>query len=125
MKRRLCSTLNLPNLLQENGVEFSAQQPAGNAWFGSVLSWVIPPLIFVAVWRFFLARGQGGAQGGVFSIGKSRAKIYVEDEDTKIKFTDVAGVDEAKTELVEIVDFLQNSKRFTDLGARIPKGCAC
>ena len=67
-------------------------------------------------------RGQGGGQGGVFSIGKSRAKIYVEDEDTKIKFTDVAGVDEAKTELVEIVDFLQNSKRFTELGARIPKG---
>ncbi|KPQ36457.1 MAG: cell division protease FtsH [Phormidesmis priestleyi Ana] len=114
--------LNLPTLLQENGVEFSAQPASGNAWFGSLLSWVIPPLIFVAVWRFFLMRGQGGGQGGVFSIGKSRAKIYVEDEDTKIKFTDVAGVDEAKTELVEIVDFLQNSKRFTELGARIPKG---
>lgn len=58
----------------------------------------------------------------MFFNWKSRAKIYVEDEDTKIKFSDVAGVDEAKTELVEIVDFLQNSKRFTDLGARIPKG---
>lgn len=114
--------LNLPTLLQDNGVKFSATPPSGNAWFGSLLSWVIPPLIFVAVWRFFLTRSQGGAQGGVFSIGKSRAKVYVEDEDTKIKFTDVAGVDEAKTELVEIVDFLQNSKRFTDLGARIPKG---
>jgi cell division protease FtsH len=114
--------LNLPNLLQDNGVEFSAAAPAGNAWINSLLSWVIPPLIFVAIWRFFLARGQGQGQGGVFSIGKSRAKVYVEDEDTKIKFTDVAGVDEAKTELVEIVDFLQNSKRFTDLGARIPKG---
>ncbi len=115
--------LNLPTLLQDNDVQFSATPPSGNAWFGSLLSWVIPPLIFVAVWRFFLTRGQGGGgQGGMFSIGKSRAKIYVEDEDTKIKFTDVAGVDEAKTELVEIVDFLQNSKRFTDLGARIPKG---
>ncbi|MGB7088165.1 MAG: ATP-dependent zinc metalloprotease FtsH [Phormidesmis sp.] len=113
--------LNLPTVLQENGVEFSAPPPSGSAWFGSLLSWVIPPLIFVAVWQLFLARGQGG-QGGVFSIGKSRAKIYVEDDDTKIKFTDVAGVDEAKTELVEIVDFLENSKRFTDLGARIPKG---
>jgi cell division protease FtsH len=114
--------LNLPTLLQDNGVEFSAPPPAANAWLGSLLSWVIPPLIFVGIWRLFLNRSQGGAQGGVFSIGKSRAKVYVEDEDTKIKFTDVAGVDEAKTELVEIVDFLQNSKRFTDLGARIPKG---
>ncbi|MEL6468176.1 MAG: ATP-dependent zinc metalloprotease FtsH [Cyanobacteria bacterium J06623_4] len=113
--------LNLPTLLQENGVEFSATPPPGNQWFGSLLSWVIPPLIFVGIWRIFLMRGQGG-QGGVFSIGKSRAKIYVEDEDTKTTFTDVAGVDEAKTELVEIVDFLQNSKRFTELGARIPKG---
>ncbi len=114
--------LNLPTLLQDNGVEFSATPASGNAWFGSLLSWVIPPLIFVGVWRLFLARGQGGGQGGVFSIGKSRAKVYVEDEDTKTTFTDVAGVDEAKTELVEIVDFLQNSTRFTDLGARIPKG---
>jgi cell division protease FtsH len=114
--------LNLPTLLQDNGVEFSATPPAGNAWLSSLLSWIIPPLIFVGIWRLFLARSQGGTQGSVFSIGKSRAKIYVEDEDTKIKFTDVAGVDEAKTELVEIVDFLQNSKRFTDLGARIPKG---
>ena len=115
--------LNLPTLLQENGVEFSAAAPSGTSWIPSVLSWVVPPLIFIGVWRLFLARGQGGgAQGGIFSIGKSRAKVYVEDDDTKIKFTDVAGVDEAKTELVEIVDFLQNSKRFTDLGARIPKG---
>jgi len=114
--------LNLPTVLQDNGVEFSATPPSTTAWLGSLLSWVVPPLIFVAVWRLFLARGQGGGQGGIFSIGKSRAKVYVEDEDTKIKFTDVAGVDEAKTELVEIVDFLKDSKRFTDLGAKIPKG---
>ncbi|MEO1622212.1 MAG: ATP-dependent zinc metalloprotease FtsH, partial [Cyanobacteria bacterium J06632_3] len=113
--------LNLPTVLQENGVEFAATPPANNQWFGSLLSWVIPPLIFVGIWSIFLRRSQGG-QGGVFSIGKSKAKIYVEDEDTKTTFTDVAGVDEAKTELVEIVDFLKNSKRFTDLGARIPKG---
>ena len=113
--------LNLPTLLQENGVEFSATPPNSNQWFSNLLSWVIPPLIFVGIWSIFLRRSQGG-QGGVFSIGKSKAKIYVEDEDTKTTFTDVAGVDEAKTELVEIVDFLKNSKRFTDLGARIPKG---
>ncbi|MEO1635236.1 MAG: ATP-dependent zinc metalloprotease FtsH [Cyanobacteria bacterium J06631_9] len=113
--------LNLPTLLQDNGVEFAATPPASNQWLTSLLSWVIPPLIFVGIWSIFLRRSQGG-QGGVFSIGKSKAKIYVEDEDTKTTFSDVAGVDEAKTELVEIVDFLQNSNRFTELGARIPKG---
>ena len=114
--------LNLPTVLQENGVEFSATPPSGTAWIASLLSWVVPPLIFVGVWLFFMRRGQGGGGGGLFSIGKSKAKVYVEDEDTKTTFSDVAGVDEAKTELVEIVDFLKESQRFTDLGARIPKG---
>lgn len=113
--------LQLPTVLQENGVEFSAQPPPANRWFTSLLGWVIPPLIFVAVWRFFLTRGAGGA-GGALSIGKSKAKVYVEDEATKTTFEDVAGVEEAKTELVEIVDFLKDSKRFKDIGARIPKG---
>ncbi|MEL6814587.1 MAG: ATP-dependent zinc metalloprotease FtsH [Cyanobacteria bacterium J06598_3] len=114
--------LNLPTVLQDNGVEFSATPPSGTAWIGNLLSWVAPPLIFVGVWVLFMRGQGGGGQGGIFSIGKSRAKVYVEDEDTKTTFADVAGVDEAKTELVEIVDFLKDSKRFTDLGARIPKG---
>ncbi|NEP18488.1 MAG: ATP-dependent metallopeptidase FtsH/Yme1/Tma family protein [Leptolyngbya sp. SIO4C1] len=113
--------LKLPDLLEENGVEFAAMPPAKNQWFLSLLSWVIPPLIFVAVWRFFLMRGAGGAQGAL-SIGKSKAKVYVEDEATRTTFDDVAGVEEAKTELVEIVDFLKTPKRFTDIGAKIPKG---
>ncbi len=113
--------LKLPDLLEANGVEFAATPPAQNQWIGSLLSWVLPPLIFVAVWRFFLARGGGGPQGAL-SIGKSKAKVYVEDEATKITFEDVAGVEEAKTELVEIVDFLKTPKRFTDIGAKIPKG---
>ncbi|MEO1182540.1 MAG: ATP-dependent metallopeptidase FtsH/Yme1/Tma family protein, partial [Cyanobacteria bacterium J06636_28] len=112
--------LKLPDLLEANGVEFAATPPPQNQWIGSLLSWVIPPLIFIAVWRFFLARG-GGPQGAL-SIGKSKAKVYVEDEATKITFEDVAGVEEAKTELVEIVDFLKTPKRFTDIGAKIPKG---
>ncbi|NEP62936.1 MAG: ATP-dependent zinc metalloprotease FtsH [Symploca sp. SIO2G7] len=112
--------LKLPDLLEANGVEFAAAAPPQNQWIGNLLSWVIPPLIFVAVWRFFLARG-GGPQGAL-SIGKSKAKVYVEDEDTKTTFEDVAGVEEAKTELVEIVDFLKTPKRFTDIGAKIPKG---
>ncbi|NEQ22752.1 MAG: ATP-dependent metallopeptidase FtsH/Yme1/Tma family protein, partial [Microcoleus sp. SIO2G3] len=113
--------LELPKLLEEKGVEFAAAPPARNGWLGSVLSWVLPPLIFVAVWQFFINRSGGGPQGAL-SIGKSRAKVYVEGESEKITFTDVAGVEEAKTELVEIVDFLKNPKRFTQIGARIPKG---
>ena len=113
--------LQLPQVLQDNGVEFAAV-PVQNRWIGNNLGWVIPPLIFVAVWRFFLMRGGGGGSQGVLSIGKSRAKAYVEDEATKTTFTDVAGVEEAKTELVEIVDFLKTPRRFTQLGAKIPKG---
>lgn len=113
--------LNLPNLLQDNDVEFAAIPPARGNWFTGLLGWVIPPLIFVAVWQFFIARNAGGAPGAL-SIGKSKAKVYVEGEAEKITFNDVAGVEEAKTELVEIVDFLKNSKKFTQIGARIPKG---
>lgn len=113
--------LQLPQRLEDNGVEFAAVPPPKGQWFGSLLSWVIPPIIFIAVWRFFLARGSGGPQGAL-SIGKSKAKVYVEGDANKITFDDVAGVEEAKAELVEIVDFLKTPKRFTDLGAKIPKG---
>jgi cell division protease FtsH len=115
--------LELPKLLESKGVEFAAAPPAKNGWIGSLLSWVIPPLIFVGIWQFFLGRGgMGGGQQGVLSIGKSKAKVYVEGESDKITFTDVAGVEEAKTELVEIVDFLKTPQRFIEIGARIPKG---
>jgi cell division protease FtsH len=113
--------LELPKLLEAQGVEFSAAPPARGNWFTGLLGWVVPPLIFVAVWQFFLARNSGGSQG-VLSIGKSKARVYVEGESEKITFSDVAGVEEAKTELVEIVDFLKDSRRFTQIGARIPKG---
>jgi cell division protease FtsH len=115
--------LELPKLLEEKGVEFAATPPPRNGWIGSVLSWVIPPLIFVGIWQFFLNRGGGGGPQGALSIGKSKAKVYVEgDAGTKITFDDVAGVEEAKTELVEIVDFLKNPQRYGEIGARIPKG---
>jgi cell division protease FtsH len=113
--------LELPKLLEEKGVEFAATPPPRNSWFTSILGWVIPPLIFVAIWQFFINRGGGGPQGAL-SIGKSKAKVYVEGESDKITFADVAGVEEAKTELVEIVDFLKTPKRYTQIGARIPKG---
>ncbi|MDX2099566.1 MAG: ATP-dependent metallopeptidase FtsH/Yme1/Tma family protein, partial [Leptolyngbyaceae cyanobacterium bins.59] len=112
--------LQLPNLLEQQGVEFAATPPPRNGWFTSLLGWVIPPLIFIAIWQFFIGRG-GGPQGAL-SIGKSRAKVYVENEATRITFADVAGVEEAKTELVEIVDFLKTPDRFLKMGAKIPKG---
>ena len=112
--------LELPKLLEEKGVEFAATPPPKNRWVTSLLSWVIPPLIFVAIWQFFINRG-GGPQGAL-SIGKSKAKVYVENDSGKITFADVAGVEEAKTELVEIVEFLKTPQRFTEIGARIPRG---
>ncbi len=115
--------LGLPKLLEEKGVEFAAAPPPKNAWIGNVLGWVIPPLIFVGIWQFFIHRGAGGGgPQGMLSIGKSKAKVYVEGEAAKITFADVAGVEEAKTELVEIVDFLKTPGRYTQIGARIPKG---
>ena len=87
-----------------------------------LLSWVVPALVFFGVW-FFLVRRFAGQQGmGSFmNIGKSRAKVYVESK-TGVSFADVAGVDEAKAELQEVVEFLKNPERYGRLGARIPKG---
>ncbi len=113
--------LGLPNLLESQGVEFAAAPPPKNGWLTSLLGWVIPPLIFVGIWQFFMRRSGGGAQG-MLSIGKSKAKVYVEGETAKTTFADVAGVEEAKAELVEIVDFLKTPGRYTQIGARIPKG---
>jgi len=113
--------LELPKLLEAKGIEFAAAPAPKNGWFTSLLGWVVPPLIFVAVLQFFANRNGGGPQGAL-SIGKSKAKVYVEGESDKITFADVAGVEEAKAELVEIVDFLKTPARFIEIGARIPKG---
>ena len=87
-----------------------------------LLSWVLPVLFFFGLWMFFVRRmAEKQGFGGLMSVGKSKAKVYVE-KDTKVTFADVAGVDEAKEELKEIVDFLKHPKEYGRLGARIPKG---
>ncbi|MEB3226733.1 MAG: ATP-dependent zinc metalloprotease FtsH4 [Synechococcus sp.] len=115
--------LDLPKRLEASGVEFAAPPPKNN-FFGNILGWVIPPIIFVAIWQFFIGRGAGGANGagGALAFTRSKAKVYVEEEATKITFDDVAGVEEAKTELTEIVEFLKTPQRYTAIGAKIPKG---
>ena len=98
-------------------------QARENKFFVTLLSWIVPALIFFGIW-FLIVRKmiekQGGA-GGFMNIGKSKAKIYMEQE-TGVDFSDVAGVDEAKAELVEIVDFLKSPDEYGALGARMPKG---
>ena len=115
--------MDLPQRLEDKGVEFAAAPPKKPSIFSTILSWVVPPLIFILVLQFFARRsmGAGGAQGAL-NFTKSKAKVYVPDEQSRITFDDVAGVDEAKDELTEIVDFLKSSERYTEIGARIPKG---
>ena len=106
--------------LEGHDVTFSGA--VENTWFSTLLSWVLPALFFVGIWMFAIRRmGAGQGMGGLMSIGKSKAKVYVES-DTKVTFADVAGVDEAKAELQEVIDFLKNPKEYGSLGARMPKG---
>ena len=102
-------------------LKFEAAPRPSTPWFIEMLPSVLMILIFVVFWFVFMQQSQGGGSR-VMSFGKNRAKLYKEDERTKITFDDVAGLDEEKEELQEIVDFLRNPKKYMDLGARIPKG---
>jgi cell division protease FtsH len=108
--------------LDQHGVRYEGRFE--NTILPVILGWIIPVALFVGVWMILsrrMAKQLGGPGGGLMSIGKSKAKVYVET-DTKTSFADVAGVDEAKAELQEIVQFLKDPKQYGRLGARMPKG---
>ncbi|MCI5607568.1 MAG: ATP-dependent zinc metalloprotease FtsH [Treponema sp.] len=111
-------------LLDEKGVQYKFVQKQNNYILQLVLSWIIPlALIFLMYFFIFkkMGGGSGGGMGSIFNAGGSRAKV-VEEGKIKTRFSDVAGVDEAKEELVEVVDFLKEPKKYTDIGGKIPKG---
>ena len=116
---------NFENEIKSRDPALSYQAVKETDWLGQVIGFLLPIIILVAIWMFVMRRmGGGGASGGsqIFNIGKSRAQVYDKGKSTNITFQDVAGLQGAKEEIVEIVEFLKNPKKYTELGAKIPKG---
>lgn len=108
------STINVP-------ITFTSGE---NSWMDILYS-IIPIAVIVLIWVLMMRRmngGAGGGAGGVFSVGKAKARLFDKDNDTKVTFKDVAGLEEAKVEVMEVVDFLKNPKKYSNLGGKIPKG---
>jgi cell division protease FtsH len=109
---------DLVKALERVGVKFTGR--IENKLIKFFTNWILPMLFFILIWGFLMRR-MGGASGGLMSIGKSKAKVFME-KDISIRFDDVAGIDEAKEELKEIIEFLKNPQKFQRLGGKIPKG---
>ncbi len=126
------STDQLDKLLKESQANVPAENQVkaetiskSNPWAGAFLNIVLPLLLFAGLWIFMMRRMSGGGGGGggqLFNIGKSKATLFDKESQVNITFNDVAGLEEAKTEVMEIVDFLKNPKKYTNLGGKIPKG---
>ena len=113
-------------LKAEGKKPFALKKDVEHDYFGEILRFFLPIIILIAIFMFVMRKMSGGAGGGaggqIFNIGKSKAKLYENGKTTNITFDDVAGLEGAKEEVEEIVEFLKNSKKYTDLGAKIPKG---
>jgi cell division protease FtsH len=105
--------------LEAAGVPFKGEVTSD--WLPTVLSWVVPIIIFFVLWNFLIIRMGGGAGGNLMQIGKSKAKVYIE-KSTGVTFADVEGIEEAEEELIEVVDFLKHPEKYQRLGGHIPKG---
>ena len=114
----------IDNIQDKNSERVNRKYRDENQMFGEVLGWILPLILFVGIWFFIMKRMGGGAGSGgsqIFNIGKSKAKI-INKEDISVTFNDVAGLEGAKEEITEIVDFLKSPKKYTKLGGKIPRG---